>query len=41
MNWTEKDKKLGMDRAITRRDFMDGVAMAIGGAVALRAMGPG
>lgn len=41
MNWTEKDKKLGMDRAITRRDFMDGVAMVIGGAVALRAMGPG
>lgn len=41
MTWTDKDKKLGMDRAITRRDFMDGVAMAIGGAVALRAMGPG
>jgi spermidine dehydrogenase len=32
MNWT--DKELGMDRRITRRDFMNGAAMAIGAAVA-------
>jgi spermidine dehydrogenase len=30
MPWTENDKRLGMDRAITRRDFLDGVALAIG-----------
>ncbi len=30
MNWT--DKELGMDRAITRRDFMQGAAMAIAAA---------
>jgi spermidine dehydrogenase len=27
------DRELGMDRAITRRDFMNGAAMAIGGAM--------
>jgi len=27
------DKNLGMDRRITRRDFLDGVALAIGGAL--------
>jgi spermidine dehydrogenase len=32
MNWT--DKELGMDRRITRRDFMNGAAMAIAAAVA-------
>ena len=31
MNWT--DKELGMDRPITRRDFMQGAAMAIAAAV--------
>jgi spermidine dehydrogenase len=30
MEWSDKDKKLGMDRAITRRDFLDGVALTIG-----------
>ena len=30
---TDDDRKLGMDRGITRRDFLDGVAIAIGGAV--------
>lgn len=30
MRWTDKDKRLGMDRGITRRDFLDGVALAIG-----------
>jgi spermidine dehydrogenase len=32
MSWT--DKELGMDRHITRRDFMNGAAMAIAAAVA-------
>jgi spermidine dehydrogenase len=32
MNWT--DKELGMDRPITRRDFMQGAAMAVAAAVA-------
>jgi spermidine dehydrogenase len=27
-----RDRRLGMDRAITRRDFLDGVAMAVGAA---------
>jgi spermidine dehydrogenase len=31
MAWSDRDRKLGMDRAITRRDFLDGVALAIGG----------
>ena len=31
------DKELGMDRNITRRDFMNGAAMAIGAAAAARA----
>jgi spermidine dehydrogenase len=30
MGWSEADKRLGMDRGITRRDFLDGVALAIG-----------
>ena len=30
MSWTDKD--LGMDRRITRRDFMNGAAMAIAAA---------
>jgi spermidine dehydrogenase len=32
MSWT--DKELGMDRRITRRDFMNGAAMAVAAAVA-------
>jgi spermidine dehydrogenase len=32
MRWT--DKELGMDRPITRRDFMNGAAMAVGAAIA-------
>lgn len=31
-NWTERERRLGMDRAITRRDFLDGVALAVGAA---------
>jgi len=32
------DKDLGMDRAITRRDFLNGVAIGVGGAIAGRAL---
>ncbi len=32
MKWTQSDKRLGMDRPITRRDFLDGVAMTVGAA---------
>src|SRR5262247_47421 len=35
---TDRDKELGMDRKITRRDFLDGVAMVIGGAACPFAM---
>src|SRR5215472_16546574 len=28
-----KDKNLGMDREITRRDFLNGVAIGVGGAI--------
>src|SRR5262245_52609115 len=31
---TNADRELGMDRAITRRDFLNGVSVAIGGAMA-------
>src|SRR6202041_1078052 len=31
MSWT--DKELGMDRSITRRDFMNGAAMAVAAAI--------
>jgi spermidine dehydrogenase len=31
-NHTKRDRELGMDRPITRRDFLDGVAIAIGAA---------
>ncbi len=40
MTWSDKDRRLGMDRPITRRDFLDGVAIAIGGA-AVSALGAG
>ena len=30
----KRDRELGLDREITRRDFLDGVALAIGGAAA-------
>src|SRR5207248_7955830 len=32
------DKDLGMHRAITRRDFLNGVAIGVGGAIAGRAL---
>ncbi|MCA0274465.1 MAG: NAD(P)/FAD-dependent oxidoreductase [Proteobacteria bacterium] len=40
MNWNEDDKRLGMDRPISRRDFLDGIAFAAGGMMAMRALGP-
>ena len=33
MNDKQRDRDLGMDRAISRRDFLDGVAVTVGGAV--------
>ena len=29
----KRDRELGMDREITRRDFLDGVALTVGGAM--------
>jgi spermidine dehydrogenase len=37
---SKQDRDLGMDSDITRRDFLDGVAKVIGGAVALSTAGP-
>src|SRR5271155_1659086 len=34
MRIAKKDHELGMNRAITRRDFLNGVAVGVGGAVA-------
>lgn len=34
-----KDRELGMDREITRRDFLNGVAMGVGGTLASGALG--
>jgi spermidine dehydrogenase len=33
MSEKSQDRELGMDRKITRRDFLDGVALAVGGAL--------
>lgn len=38
--WSERDRQLGMDRAISRRDFLNGVALSIGG-VAISQLGFG
>lgn len=38
--WSERDRQLGMDRAISRRDFLNGVALTIGG-VAISQLGLG
>jgi spermidine dehydrogenase len=40
MNWSEHDRKLGMDRPITRRDFLNGVALFTAG-LAASALLPG
>lgn len=39
MTWSDKDKRLGMDRPITRRQFFDGVAVAAGSVAAWHLMG--
>ena len=36
---TQRDRELGMDRPITRRDFLNGVAIGIGAAMVGRASG--
>lgn len=33
-NWTKRDLELGMDRPISRRDFLNGVALGVGGIAA-------
>ncbi len=33
MNSDSRDSDLGMDRKITRRDFLDGIALTVGGSV--------
>ncbi|WP_421761868.1 NAD(P)-binding protein [Devosia sp.] len=33
-NWSKRDLELGMDRAISRRDFLNGVALSVGGMAA-------
>ncbi|MGE0815300.1 MAG: NAD(P)-binding protein [Vicinamibacterales bacterium] len=38
---TKRDRELGMDRPITRRDFIGGVAVGLGGASLLSGCGPG
>ncbi|MGA7381419.1 MAG: twin-arginine translocation signal domain-containing protein, partial [Terriglobales bacterium] len=38
MSEKSQDRELGMDRKITRRDFLDGVALTIGGAVVASAV---
>lgn len=40
MSDEKKDCELGMDRAITRRDFLNGVAIGLGGSLASGALGP-
>ena len=39
MNDEKKDRELGMGRAITRRDFLNGVAIGVGGTLASEALG--
>src|SRR5262245_38057891 len=38
---TKRDRDLGMDRPITRRDFIGGVAVGLGGASFIAGCGPG
>jgi spermidine dehydrogenase len=39
MSLDKKDRELGMERAITRRDFLNGVAIGVGGTLAGGALG--
>jgi hypothetical protein len=34
---TKSDRELGMDRSITRRDFLNGMSVAVGGALVVPA----
>jgi spermidine dehydrogenase len=38
MSGKSQDRELGMDRKITRRDFLDGIALTVGGAVVASAV---
>jgi len=40
MNWNKQDKLLGMDKPITRRDFLDGVAIAASSMAAAKLLMP-
>lgn len=40
MGETKRDKELGMDREITRRDFLNGVAIGVGGSILGTAVRP-
>jgi len=40
MDGESKNKELGMERSITRRDFLDGVAIGVGGALCRAAVRP-
>jgi spermidine dehydrogenase len=40
MSGKSQERELGMDRKITRRDFLDGIALAVGGAVVASAVPP-
>jgi len=37
VEWSERDRQLGMDRPISRRDFLNGVALSVGGAAFVHA----
>jgi len=40
MNWNKKDKQLGMDKPISRRDFLDGVAITASSLAAAKLLAP-
>ncbi|KXU39056.1 FAD-dependent oxidoreductase [Ventosimonas gracilis] len=40
MNWNKQDKQLGMDKPITRRDFLDGVAITASSLAAAKLLMP-
>jgi len=40
MNWNKQDQQLGMDRPITRRDFLDGVAITASSLAAAKLLMP-
>jgi len=40
MNWNPQDKQLGMNKPITRRDFLDGVAITVSSLTAAKLLSP-